>query len=91
MASFWPAELPADVECTDCGETFTLQQSYGWTYDDDGKPIDGMPKYDIPTSKRREYIVFCPCGRRLADILDPHWPGGASGGYVEDPPEERTG
>ena len=94
--SLWPGDCPATVECSECGESWELESSYGWTYTEEAGPDDGkkyhdssLPTYDIPTSKRRKYIVFCPCGRRLADILDPHWPSGASGGYVEDPPDDR--
>lgn len=77
-----PDECPVEVECGKCGEEWEIQSSHRWTYNDDGTKDTDKPKYDIPTSKRRSYIVFCTCGRRLIDILDPDWPTGASGGYA---------
>lgn len=95
--NFWPGDLPAETDCPECGETWEIRASSSWTFSEDINPEDDkayhdseLPTYDVPTSKRRKYIVYCPCGRRMAEILDPHWPGGASGGYVEDPPEERV-
>lgn len=85
MTEFDPDELPAEETCPSCGETHEIPSSWQKLFDDDGQKIPGTLGMKTPTSKRIQKIYWCPCGRRLASIRDPHWPGGASGGYVENP------
>jgi len=67
----YPSECPVEVECSQCGKERSVESSYGWTYSDDGEKIDGTPTYHMPTSSRKMYRVFCPCGRLLETVLNP--------------------
>lgn len=80
-----PDELPTEVECRGCGEIRTVPSSWKALYDDDGNKKPGGLRHRVPTSKRIADQYWCPCGRFLAAVRDPHWPTGASGGYVANP------